>query len=85
MQRIWTEENCSDAAADFYPAALCQQWRSQPKSCLGEPKCLTLGEQQYYWLGCRFSKHKMTRYVKNVLGAWPPGPSLGYTYVCEFS
>jgi len=28
-------------------------------------KCLTLGEQQYFCLGGRFSKHKMTRYAKN--------------------
>jgi len=28
-------------------------------------KCLTSGEQQYFCVGLRFSKHKMTRYVKN--------------------
>jgi len=54
-----------------------QQWRSQPKifwGKIGGPQCLTSGEQQYFCLGRRFSKHKMTRYAK-YLG--PPG----YVYV----
>ena len=29
------------------------------------PKCLTLGEQQYFCLGRHFLKHKMTRYATN--------------------
>ena len=28
---------------------------------------LISGEQQYVCLGCRFSKHKMTRYAENVI------------------
>jgi len=30
---------------------------------------LTLGEQQHFCLGRRFSKHKMTRYAKSLRGA----------------
>ena len=41
------------------------QWRSQPK-ILGAAKYLTLGEQQYFCFGRRFSKHKMARYAKNL-------------------
>ena len=37
-------------------------------------KSLTLREQRYNCLGRRFSKHKMTRYAKNLGGAWPPDP-----------
>ena len=33
---------------------------------LDKTKCLTLGEQQYFCLGRRFSKRKMTRYAKNL-------------------
>ena len=44
----------------------------------GGAKCLTLDEQQYFCLGRHFSKHKMTRYAKN-LGGWPSGPP-GYAY-----
>jgi len=29
-------------------------------------KYLTLGEQQYFCFGRRFSKHKMARYAKNL-------------------
>jgi len=43
----------------------------------GGAKCLILGEQQYFCLGRRFSKHKMTRYAKNFGGEWPPG----YDYI----
>jgi len=48
----------------------CHQWRSQPKffwggKFEGGPKCFTLGEQQYFCLGRRFSKRKMIRYAKN--------------------
>jgi len=32
---------------------------------------LTLGEQQYFCLGRRFSKHQMTRYAKNFGGHGP--------------
>jgi len=49
------------------------QWRSQPKNLWGA-KCLTLSEQQYFCLGCLFSKHKMTRYAKNFTGHGPLGP-----------
>jgi len=60
-----------------------EQWRCQPKILRGQKnffweKCLTLSEQQHFCLGRRFSKHKMTKYVKN-WGAWPPG----YAYACE--
>jgi len=48
------------------------QWRSQPK--IGGPKYLTLGEQQYFYFGRRFSKHKMTRYATNL--GWPCLPWL---------
>ena len=53
--------------------SLCyeKQCRSQPWICLGAI-CLTLGEQQYFRLGRRFSKHKMTRYAKNFLGGMAP-------------
>jgi len=37
----------------------------EPK-ILGDPKFLILGKQQYFCLGRRFSKHKMTRYAKNL-------------------
>jgi len=56
------------------------QWRSKPKVYVRQKsKCLTLGEQQYFCLGRHFTKHKMTRYVKN-FGAWPLGPP-GYAFV----
>ena len=35
-------------------------WPRRPKNFEGL-KCLTLGEQQYFCLGCRFSMHKMTK------------------------
>jgi len=37
------------------------------------PKRLILGEQQCFCLGRRFSKHKMTRYAKNLVAEWLPG------------
>jgi len=37
----------------------------------GVPKCLTLGEQQYFGLGRRFLKHKVIRYAKNFGGNGP--------------
>jgi len=40
----------------------------------GRPKCLTLGEQQYFCLGRRFLKHKMTRYAKKLGRHDPLGP-----------
>jgi len=43
---------------------------------LGGAKCLILGEQQYFCLGRRFSKHKISRYAKNF---GTPGPR-GYAY-----
>ena len=46
------------------------------------PKCVTLGEQRYFCLGLRFSKHKMTRYVKN-WRIWPPGYAYGCTVFWE--
>jgi len=41
----------------------------------GGAKCLTLGEQQYFCLGRRFSKHEMTKYAKN-LGVGPCPPAM---------
>ena len=49
-------------------------WRSpvvKPTQNFGG-KCLTLGKQQHFCLGRRFSKHKMTRYAK-ILSACPLG------------
>jgi len=37
------------------------------------------GEQQYFYLGPRFSNVKMTRYAKNLGRPWPPGFP-GYAY-----
>jgi len=46
------------------------QWRSQPNIGGGRkiwgPKCLTLGEQQYFYFGRHFPKHKMARCAENV-------------------
>jgi len=60
------EENrnrcCGEASANF-------RW---PKIFGG--KCLTLGEQQYFCLERRFSKHKMARYAKNFGGMAPGTP-----------
>jgi len=43
-------------------------------------KCLTLGEQQYFCLGRRYSKHKTPTYPKNLGGAHKPQEScLGAT------
>jgi len=58
--------------------AITWQWRSQSKifggqTIFGGAKCLILGEQQYFCLGRRFSKHKMIRYAKN-LGCHGPLP-----------
>jgi len=47
---------------------------------LGRPKCLTLGEPQYFCFGRRFSKHKMTIYAKNLGWDGPLGPP-GYAYI----
>ena len=47
-------------------------------------ECLTLGEQQYFCLGRRFSKHKMTKCAKNFGGHGPLGPS-GYAYMLKGS
>jgi len=44
----------------------------KPTQNFGGGKCLTLGKQQHFCLGHRFSKHKMTRYAK-IWGVWPPG------------
>jgi len=44
-------------------------WKGQ-KNFFG-PKCLISGEQQYFHLGHCFSKHKMTRYAKNLGGMAP--------------
>jgi len=48
---------------DFTSIKARKQWRSQPKIFVGQnfwvgPKFLTLGEQQYFCLGRRFSKQK---------------------------
>ena len=40
---------------------------------------LTLGKQQYFFLGRRISKRKMTRYAKH-WGAWPVWDPRGYPY-----
>jgi len=45
---------------------------------------LTLDEQQYVCLGRRFSKHKITRYAKNLGGPWPPKPP-GWLRLCTGS
>jgi len=64
-------------------ALMASQWqhrawqrRSQPPKIFGGAKCLTLGEQHNISLGCRFSKHKMSRYATN-LGSWSPGYAYG--------
>lgn len=51
---------------------LPRQWRSQNKTLEG-PNCLTLGEEQHFCLGRRFSKNKMTKYSQNLergMSAW---------------
>jgi len=40
----------------------------------GGAKCLILGEQQYFYLRCQFSKPKMTRYAKHLEGHDALGP-----------
>ena len=40
---------------------------------------MSLGEQQYFYKGRRFSKHKITRYAKNLEGMLPLDPP-GYDY-----
>jgi len=40
---------------------------------LGGGKMFDLGDQKYFCLDRRFTKHKMTRYGKN-LREWPPRP-----------
>jgi len=67
----------SDILQIFLGEWSCRQWRSQSKILEGL-KCLTLGEQQYFCLGRRFSKYRMTGYGKNFEGTWPPG----YVHAC---
>ena len=40
---------------------------------------MSLDEQQYFYKGRRFSKHKMTKYAKNLEGMLPFDPP-GYAY-----
>jgi len=53
------------------------QWRSQPKICIlrgknfGGPKCLILGEQQYFVWDTASQSTKLL-YVLNIWGVWPP-------------
>jgi len=60
------------------------QWRSQPKICIlrgknfGGPKCLILGEQQYFVWDTASQSTKLL-YVLNIWGVWPLGPP-GYAY-----
>ena len=57
----------------------CGQWRSQPTNLGGEMfdfRRITL-----FWLEKRLSKHKMTIFSKNFVGAWPLWPP-GYAYDC---
>jgi len=55
-----------------------KQWCSQPKILRGA-KCLTLGEKQYFCLGRRVSKHKMSRHAK-IWGIMAPWAFPGYAH-----
>jgi len=49
----------------------------------GGAKCLILGEQQYFSLERRFSKHKMTKNAKNVGRHGPLAtPMVSYVFNC---
>jgi len=50
----------------------------------GGPKCLTLGEQQCFCLGRRFSKNKMTTHAKN-FGGMVPWPLVAKPMVLDIS
>jgi len=41
---------------------------------------MILGEQQYFCLGRRFSKHKMTRDMLKIWETWPLGSHPGFAY-----
>jgi len=43
---------------------------------------LILGEKQYFCLGRRLSKHKVTSFAKNLGVRGPLGP-VGYAYGCK--
>jgi len=66
--------------------SLDQQWRSQPKNLEGAKK-LGGGKIFYFRLATAFcleyrlSKHKMTRYFKNLRGSIVPWPPPGYACV----
>ena len=71
----------------FHPTAplrrLYGKWHSQPKIFLGGQKCreskmFDFGKEQYFCLGRRFSKQKITRYAKNLGELWPPGSAYVY-------
>jgi len=71
----------------FHPTAplrrLYGKWHSQPKIFWGGQKCreskmFDFGEEQYFCLGRRFSKQKITRYAKNFGELWPPGSAYVY-------
>jgi len=47
-------------------------------------KCLTLGEQQYFCLGRRSSKHKMTLDIPKIFGGHGPLVPPGYAYASSY-
>jgi len=51
------------------------QWPSQPK-IWGEPKCLILGEEQYFWGIPPLKAQNDSRYAKNLEGHGPLVPTL---------
>ena len=57
------------------------QWRSQPKTVGGN--CFDFRRTTVFYMGRRLSKHKMTRYARNLV-IWPLFPS-GYAYATECS
>jgi len=60
------------------------QWRSQPKN-LGGPKVYDFMRITLFSLEKRLSKHKMTIFSKNLVGAWPLWPPSGYAYAYHIS
>jgi len=64
------------------------KWHSQPKIFWGGQKCrksnmFDFGEEQYFCLGRRFSKQKITRYAKNLGEIWPLAQPMFMAVVIE--
>ena len=99
LQRLTFDVNCVEQLYSAQPLPCCVTvtinvpfikilrhshipWRSQPKFFWGS-KMFAFGGKRCFCLGRHFSKHKITKYAKNLWeGPWPPWLCLWSYLIC---